>query len=114
MIALNHTENRHGLGPGGLHGFDPFRYPVPTPVSLGDVSPDTSNLIENLANDATQAFESTQPSAVAAATYGGGAAGLIPPGVNAGSISFGGSTGILILVGLGVVAFAFSGGRKHR
>jgi hypothetical protein len=126
MIARNDTGIDSGFGPRGLHGYDSLRYPIPTPayirlggatdmvtrVSLGDLSPDTTGLVENLVGDATQAFESTQPSAVAAATYGGGA-GPIPPGVNAGSISFGGSTGILLLIGVGFVALAMSGKRRN-
>lgn len=114
MIARNDTGINSGLGPRGLHGYDSLHYPVPTPaaIMLGDLSTDTP-LIENLVGDATQAFESTQPSATAAAMYGGGS-GLIPPGVNAGSISFGGSTSILLLIGVGLAAWAFSGRRSHR
>lgn len=114
MIARNDTAVRHGLLPSGLHGYDSLRYPVPTPVSLGDVSNQDTGLIEDLAHTAAGAFESTQPSAVAQAIYGGGTSGVIPPGVNAGSISFGGSTGIVLLIGVGFLALAFAGRRGHR
>jgi hypothetical protein len=126
MIARNDTGINTGFGRSGLHGYDSLRYPVPTPAyvrlagsdmvtrfSLGDVSATDVGLIETLTDEARQAFQSTQDSAVASAMYGGGS-GLIPPGVNQGAITFGGSTGILLLVGLGIAAFALAGGRKNR
>lgn len=125
MIARNDTGISTGFGPRGLHGYGPNRYPVPVPAyiqlggatdfvtRLGDISTQDVGLIENLTSDATQAFQSTQPSAVAAATYGGGASGLVPPGVNSGSISFGGSTSILLLIGVGLLAWGMSGKRRN-
>ena len=98
MIAPYDTTDYLGLSPSdtlmvpvGMKGYDKLHFAEPDPASqilLGDVSPTDVGLIETLTSDAQQAFESTQPSAVAAATYGGGTSGVIPPGVNAGSISF--------------------------
>lgn len=127
MIAPTNTDFRLGLGPGGLHGYghsstlphtgwrprtlgkyQPMSFPLPFPMG------DATDVFNTIMADATGAFESTQRSAELQAIYGG-QNGPPPPGTvpaAAGSISFGGNTGVIVLV-LGIAAFAmFSGSRK--
>lgn len=131
--ALKTHEGEVGLLPAGLHGYGagitrpttgwrpsykialgtyhPMDFPLPAPSTLGDFTSELNTILD----DATSAFESTQPSAVAEATYGGGA---IAPGAQpaaAGSISFGGNTGmILVVLGVAALALFSPGGRKRR
>lgn len=129
MIAPNDTHFRLGLGPGGLHGYD-HNYTLPRtgwrPSTLGKYQPmsfpipypmgDAESVFNTIINDATGAFESTQRSAELQAIYGG-QNGPPPPGTipaAAGSISFGGNTGTILIV-LGIAAaVVFGGGRRRK